>query len=156
MCVTDEHWRDFCRVSGLTVLGNDRSFDHAPGRGPRREEIDQHVKRWSAGFSRDELIGKLSAAGIPCAPVRSLKEAADDPYLRARGLLRPVEFEGRGEVLVLGSPIQLGDAPDEAAPASLPPIATPPKLGEHNREIYCGLLGLSDAELDALAADRAI
>ena len=156
MCVTDEHWRDFCRVSGLSVLGDDRSLDHAPGRGPRREEIDQHVKHWSCAFTRDELIAMLSAAGIPCAPVRSLKEAADDPYLRARGLLRPVEFPGRGEVLVLGSPIQLGDAPGEAAPATLPPLGVPPRLGEHNHEVYCGLLGLSPEEVAALGADGAL
>jgi len=155
MCVTDEHWRDFCRVSADDVLANDRTLDHTPGRGPRREEIDGRVREWSRRFRRDEIVALLSAAGVPCAPVRSLKEATDDPYLRERGLLRAVEFAGRGDVLVLGSPIQMRD-PGNGAAAALPPVAPPPKLGEHNRAIYCGLLGLSADELANLAAAGAI
>jgi formyl-CoA transferase len=158
MCVTDEHWRDFCRVSGDAELASDASLAHAPGRGPRRDEIDERVRRWSRDFTRDEIVAKLSVAGVPCAPVRTLKEATDDPYLRARGLLRAVDFEGRGEVLVLGSPIQLDDSPDPSSPGGreLPPVSPPPRLGEHNREVYCELLGLSPEELDRLASEHAI
>jgi formyl-CoA transferase len=152
MCVTDEHFRDFCTVAGDAALRDDPDLAHGPGRAARREAIDPRVAAWTRDQTRDGVIGRLSVAGVPCAPVRSLAEAIDDPYNRERGLLRPVKYEGRDEALVLGSPIQLRDRPDEP----LPPLAPPPRLGEHNREVYCGLLGLTEEDLAHLIEEGAI
>lgn len=82
--------------------------------------------------------------------MRTLGEAVDDPYNEEQGLIRRVTYDGWGEVRVLGSPIQLRDPGSTAA--DLPPLAPPPKLGEHAREILTSLLGMSDAEVDDLHA----
>ena len=80
--------------------------------------------------------------------------AVDDPYNASQGLLRQVHYEGWGDVSVLGSPIQLRDP--GATRDDSPPPTPPPRLGEHNREVFGGLLGLSDAELDELERGRII
>lgn len=148
MCVTDAHWRAFCAAIGDAALGGDPTLEKGPQRAARRDEIDTRVKQWSSGLPRDGAIGALSGAGVPCAPVRTLGEAVDDPYNDQQGLLRRVTYDGWGEVRVLGSPIQLRDPGSDAS--ALPPLAPPPKLGEHAREILATLLGMDDAEIDAL------
>jgi formyl-CoA transferase len=148
MCVTDAHWRQFCAAIGDTDLLDDASLANGPQRAARRDEIDARVRAWSHTLTRDAAIALLSGAGIPCAPVRTLGEAVDDPYNEEQGLIRRVTYDGWGEVRVLGSPIQLRDPGSTAA--DLPPLAPPPKLGEHAREILSSLLGMSDTEIDAL------
>jgi len=150
MCVTDAHWRAFCSAIGDAALGADPTLEKGPQRAARRDEIDARVKQWSSTLARDAAIGVLSDAGVPCAPVRTLGEAVDDPYNEAQGLIRRVSYDGWGEVRVLGSPIQLRDPGSDAS--ALPPLASPPKLGEHADEILSSLLGMDDAEIDALRA----
>lgn len=144
MCVTDEHWARFCEVCPDPLLAGDESLRRMQNRGPRRDWIEERVAAWTRDLPRAELLDRLVPRGIPCAPVRELGEALDDPYNVEQGLLRHVSVEGRGDVRVLGSPIRLED---EVAPPRRPP----PALGEHNREVYGGLLGLAHDEIEELA-----
>jgi crotonobetainyl-CoA:carnitine CoA-transferase CaiB-like acyl-CoA transferase len=150
MCVTDAHWLDFVDLIRDGDLAADETLRHGPSRAAQRDRIDVHVAAWTRERSREEVIALLSSAGIPCAPVRELGEAVDDPYNLEQGLLRWTTYEGRGDVRVLGSPIQLREPGAQAAERAAP--SPPPRLGEHNREIFGGLLGLDDATLAELAA----
>ena len=149
MCVTDAHWRAFCAAIGDDVLAGDATLGTGPDRAARRDEIDVRVRVWSAQRSRNEAIATLAGASIPCAPVRTLAEAVDDPYNEEQGLLRRVTYDGWGEVRVLGSPIQLRDPGSSAA--DLPPPTPPPRLGEHNRVVLRRVLELDEQAIDALA-----
>ena len=155
MCVTDAHWRSFCAATGDAGLAGDASLATGRERAAQRDRIDARVGEWTRQRSRDAVIAVLSAGGIPCAPVRSLPEAVDDPYNLEQGLLRKVSYPGWGEVRVLGSPIQLRD-PAAGNRFEPPPLAPPPGLGEHNREVLGSVLGLGDAELDELERDGVI
>jgi CoA:oxalate CoA-transferase len=150
MCVTDAHWLDFVPLLGDADLETDESLRRGPSRAAQRDRVDAHVSAWTRDQSREHVLERLSSAGIPCAPVRSLGEAVDDSYNLEQGLLRWTTYEGWGDVRVLGSPIQLREpgasASDDAAPAP------PPRLGEHNRHVFGGLLGLDDATLAELTA----
>jgi crotonobetainyl-CoA:carnitine CoA-transferase CaiB-like acyl-CoA transferase len=154
MCVTDAHWSAFCAAIGDEVLAADETLRVAPQRGGKRDAIDVRVSAWTRARSRDAAIATLSAAGIPCAPVRTLAEAVDDPYNEEQGLLRRVSYEGWGEVRVLGSPIQLRDPGSNAS--DLPPPSPPPKLGEHNRAILSRVLGLDAGAIDDLIASGVV
>ena len=150
MCVTDAHWSAFCAAIGDQVLAADETLRAAPQRGSKRDAIDVRVSAWTRARSRDAAIATLTAASIPCAPVRTLAEAVDDPYNEEQGLLRRITYDGWGEVRVLGSPIQLRDPGSDAS--DLPPPSPPPKLGEHNREIVRRVLGLDERAIDDLVA----
>lgn len=154
MALTDTHWQSLCELCNEEEFF-DEQFRHAPGRGRRQDWIEERVAKWTRTMSREELLAILEQAAIPCAPVRTLAEAVDDPYNVDQGVLRPVEVEGRGTVQSIGSPIQLRDpaAPerfDEPAPRPAP------KLGEHTREILSELLGLEPAEVDRLEKDEIV
>lgn len=152
MCVTDAHWRAFCGAIADAALASDESLRTGPARAARRDEIDARVAAWTKERGRDAVVALLSGAGIPCAPVRTLAEAVDDPYNEEQGLLRRVGYAGWGEVRVLGSPIQLRDPAAADVATELPPLAPAPRLGEHNAEVLGRLLGMDAREIDDLHA----
>lgn len=155
MCATDGQWAKFCEICGDERLTGDASFRRAPRRGARRDWIEQCVGEWTRPQSRAEVLRLLEAGGIPCAPVRTLAEAVDDPYNVEQGLLRKVEVAERGPVQTLGSPIQLRD-PETGAQFEEPPPRPAPKLGEHNHEVFTELLGVDETRLQALEKDGVI
>lgn len=73
-------------------------------------------------------LERLEAQDLLCAPVRSLGEALEDPQTAINDLLLEIDHPFLGEVSLVGSPIQLSDAPVTVR-------HIPPKLGEHTREV---------------------
>ncbi|MGH8012199.1 MAG: CaiB/BaiF CoA transferase family protein [Candidatus Binataceae bacterium] len=146
-CLTEQHWRIFARVIGRAdLLADARYQDHA-SRYRIIEEVDALVVQWTRRYPRDDIVARLIAEGVPCAPVRTIDEVANDPELERRGLINRTEYPNRGEVSVLGSVIKLGE--DGAA------MARPPELGEHTAEILAAL-GISGGELEQLRRDGVI
>ncbi|MGH7916102.1 MAG: CaiB/BaiF CoA transferase family protein [Candidatus Binataceae bacterium] len=146
-CLTEEHWRIFARVIGRADLLKDARYQDHGSRYRIIEEVDALVAQWTRLYPRDDIVARLIAEGVPCAPVRSIDEVASDPELDRRGLIRRSEYPNRGDVSVLGSAIKLGE--DNAT------MARPPQLGEHTAEILA-LLGISSGELEQLRRDGVI
>jgi benzylsuccinate CoA-transferase BbsF subunit len=108
------------------------------------DELDARIAEWTAVRAPAEVVEVLRAAGVPVAAVRSPGERIeDDPRSAAWGLWPQVEHPDIGPVRVDGIGMHLSETDwviDRPAP----------RLGEHNREVLGGLLGLSDAEVDEL------
>jgi formyl-CoA transferase/CoA:oxalate CoA-transferase len=91
-----------------------------------------------------EWARRLGAAGVPCTPVRTIGEVAEDPQAAVREMFPTV-----GPLPVTGVPVKLS-----ATPGSVGDIA--PKLGEHTRAALAVLLDLDETQLDRLARDGVI
>jgi hypothetical protein len=92
----------------------------------------------------------LQKAGVIAAAVLNPKQVLLDPHLRERGAFEMIDQPGVGVRPVsrqLGAKFSAFE-PDSARPA--------PKLGEHNREVLQGLLGLSDEDLARLEEQKVI
>src|SRR6266446_2857596 len=87
-CLTEDHWRRFARMIDRTDLIDDPRYRDHRSRYRIIDEVDRMVAEWTREYRRDELIAQLIAAGVPCAPVRTIQEVADDPELAQRGLVR--------------------------------------------------------------------
>ena len=94
-----------------------------------------------------EAMAELNQHDIPCGPILSMEELAAEPSLRATGTVVEVDHPKRGKYLSVGNPIKLSDSPSE--------VRRSPLLGEHTREVLAEL-GLGDAEIAALQADKVI
>ena len=81
----------------------------------------------------------LNPVDVPCGPILSMKEIAEEPSLRATGTVVEVDHPTRGKYLTVGNPIKLSDSPAE--------VRRSPLLGEHTDEILAGVLGFSDEEI---------
>lgn len=149
ICVTEEHWRNLLTAMGRDDLHDDPRFDGNPKRVESLAIVDQLVGDWIAGQSKNQAYETAQRFHVPTAPVRDLPEVVDDPHLHARGMLTWLDHPEVGRIAAPNSPLRF----DGVAPMPLEPSGY---LGEHNREVYGELLGLGDAEIDALADAGAI
>jgi formyl-CoA transferase len=145
----DSIFQRLMRTVGRPDLAVDPRLAHNPGRVEHEAEIDAAIEAYTAQHDYAQVFGALEAAEVPAGPIYSIADIARDPHYQARGM-----FEA----------VTLPDGRSLKLPAVVPKLsATPgstewigPKLGEHNREVYQGLLGLSAVECDALRANGVI
>lgn len=137
---TDSLWKRFVRVIGRKELAQDQRFASPLSRFVNRESINQIVSDWFAERSAQEVSALMENARVPCSVVYSVAQVSSDPHVLARGMIREVESPEGYPVSVASSPFQLSLTPAQVG-------AKAPKIGEHNEEIYHGLLGLSPQDL---------
>ena len=128
ICVSDRQWRALGEVVGGRPLADDARFGTRADRVAHVDALDAAVIAYTSARARDEVVDALLAAGIPVAPVRELREVVEDPDLRQRGVLQPLEDPVRGPLRVFSSPIRY----DGREPA---PARAAPALGEHTEEV---------------------
>jgi len=113
------------------------------------EPTYEDVSAWVAERTVEEVIDILSKAGIPVAPVNDLDDVMANEQAQAREMFVKVEHPVLGETTLPGFPIKFSETQGK--------MTTPaPLLGQHNDEVYSGLLGLSEAELEALRKEGVI
>jgi len=120
-------WSRFCAAVGLEDLERDPRFATNSDRLAHRDALNQLIHQAFGPRRVDELIERLTAAGVPCGRVRSIDDVLRDPQLAARNMLVQVPA-GATSVTVPGNPVKLSGAP-------VLPIAPPPALGEHTAAI---------------------
>jgi crotonobetainyl-CoA:carnitine CoA-transferase CaiB-like acyl-CoA transferase len=142
----EDLWRTFCEVAGLH-LGE--RFATNRQRVTQYDELRPLVAAALARHSRQYWIERLTAAGVPCGSVRDFKELFDDPQIHAREMQTELEHATIGALKVLGIPVKLSDTPGALR-------KPPPRLGQHTEAILQGDLGISDAEVARLRADKVL
>ena len=121
-------WRQFCAAVGAADLEHDARYATNTDRMAHRPRLIEELTPRLARFTRDELIERLRAHSVPCAQVRTIAEALEDPHLRAREMVVDIPHAELGAVRTLGNPIKLSRTPAEIR-------RPPPALGEHTAEI---------------------
>ena len=94
-----------------------------------------------------EAMDILNQYDIPCGPILSMKEIAEDEGLRATGTVVEVDHPTRGRYLSVGNPIKMSDSKTE--------VTRSPLLGEHTEEVLTQL-GYSQSDIATLREARVI
>ncbi|MDH6242634.1 CoA transferase [Mycobacterium sp. OTB74] len=141
----DTVFRRLCGAMGQPELATDERFADHLARGRNQDELDAIIGAWAGSREPDEIISTLSKAGVISGPINTVAEVVQDPQLQARGMIAD-HWDERAQRNVKGPGIVpvLTESPGSIRNAG---SAQP---GQHNSEVYCGLLGLSAAELSAL------
>jgi crotonobetainyl-CoA:carnitine CoA-transferase CaiB-like acyl-CoA transferase len=137
----DAEWRAFCDATGHREWAEDGRFADVLGRFERHDQLDEFISSWTRGQDHIEAMNLLQDAGVIAAAVLNPKQVLFDKHLRERDYFETIDQPDVGPRPVAR---QLG-ARFSAFDTSTPGPA--PKLGQHNKEVLQGLLGLSDAEL---------
>ncbi len=136
-----------------TVIGHadwleDPDFNTPDARLPRLSRVFAEIEKWTLTMDKMEVMATLNPLNVPCGPVLSMKEIAEEPALRKTGTVVEVDHPRRGKYLTVGNPIKLSD--------SLTEVRRSPLLGEHTEEILRTLVGLNDDEIHAARQHGAI
>jgi formyl-CoA transferase len=140
-------WDRICTVIGREEWITDPKYATPKARLPHLTEIFDTIEEWTKTKTKFEVMDILNHEDIPCGPILSMKEIADEPSLRETGTVVEVDHPTRGKYLTVGNPIKMSDSPAD--------VKRSPLLGEHTEEILTEL-GYAADQIAALRAEKVI
>jgi formyl-CoA transferase len=140
-------WPNVCKALGREEWIEDPAYSTPIARQDKIFDIFAVIEEWLADKTKFEAIDILRTFDIPCAPVLSMKEIANDPSLRKSGTIVEVAHPTLGAYLTVGSPIKFSDLDVE--------VTASPLLGQHTNEILSGL-GYNQQEIAELHDENAV
>jgi crotonobetainyl-CoA:carnitine CoA-transferase CaiB-like acyl-CoA transferase len=146
--VTDTQWKVFCEAFGLTDLFADPSLKTNPQRVDARPRIVPIVTEIFSKMSKQELMDKCEALGLPFAPIAKPEDLFDDPHLNQSGGLAPVTLQNGAKTKVPVLPIEM-DGRRFGTRLDVP------QVGEHTREVLSGI-GYGKDEIDGLVSGNVV
>ncbi len=142
---SDANFGRLCAAMARPDLARDPRFVTLAERAARGDEINGIVASWTSELTVEEITARCVEHDVPVGTAYSAADIFADPHMAARGDLVSVEDP------VIGAVRQQAPFPRLTKnPAPVPTGA--PRLGEHNRDVWCGIVGLSEAELAELTA----
>lgn len=146
----DSLWQRLAEAMGKAELGSDVRYATHLARGDNQLELDDIINAWTRTLTVDEVDALMIEYSIPAGRVYRAPEMLADPHFKAREAIIEVETERFGKLKMQGAFPKLSATPSGVrSPA-------PSIVGQHNDEIYGGMLGLDAAEMAALKAAGAI
>ncbi|HLI78445.1 MAG TPA: CoA transferase, partial [Candidatus Binataceae bacterium] len=148
-CESDEDWRKLADTLGLSALANDSRFATSSDRKRNEDALDAELARALKDRGAEETSRMLIEAGLIAGQVNSAADMLGDAQLSARGFYVPIDRAVIGTHLYPGVAQHFSETPliaDRPAPL----------LGEHNRKVFSEILGMSDAEIEALEREKII
>lgn len=139
----DELWRRFCEVIGLQEYASDPRFADNKSRVANFGELKPLINEQMMKKNTAEWTVALDAVKVPCGPIMNIAQVMNDPHVQSRDMVVSLTHPVAGRLLVPGVPIKFSESPAAIKCAA-------PELGEHNKEVYTELLGMSEAEIDEL------
>jgi formyl-CoA transferase len=126
----------------------DPEWNTPAARLPKLDKMFDEIEKWTMTKTKFDVMEILNPLNVPCGPILSMKELAEEPSLRATGTVVEVDHPERGKYLTVGNPIKLSDSPSD--------VDRSPLLGEHTDEILKSVVGMSEAEIAAAKEDGAV
>ena len=141
----DDQWRLLREHLGDPDWARDPELATAAARRAAHDRIDDELAAWCATQDARAAADALSVAGVPAGYVVDGRDIAHNPQLVHRGYFGDEEHPVTGTHPIPTVPFRFASRHGRdwlTRPA--------PTLGQHNREVLGGELGLADAELTAL------
>ncbi|PKB73338.1 MAG: hypothetical protein BZY75_02385 [SAR202 cluster bacterium Io17-Chloro-G7] len=139
----EAQWEALCRVLDRPEWQQDPRFADDEKRLDNQDVLTPLIEAWTLAKSPEEVARALQQAGVAAAPVQDSAEVLTDPHLIDRGFVTWVDHPETGSrpMGTVSWAID-GEKPKDFRPA--------PLMGEHNRSVFCDLLGLPEEEVARL------
>lgn len=145
----DDQWKRLALAMNKDELVVSTQYKANLARVENVDEVDRIVQEWLDERSVKDTVKILQDAGVPCAPVYSIDQLVRDPQFGERKMAQKVRYEGLDPFDVVGIIPKLSLTPGRI-------YSDPPKLGQHNKEIYGSLLSYSDKKIAMLEREEII
>ncbi len=141
-------WDKVCKVIGKEEWITHPDYAKPEARLSRLKHVFDTIEAWTKTKTKFEVMEICNPLDIPCGPILSMKEIAEDESLLATGTLVEVDHPERGKYLSVGNPIKLSESPTV--------VTRSPLLGEHTDEILRQVLNFSDHKIAAVHESGAL
>ncbi len=139
-CTNDKIFSRLATIMNRAEVAGDGEFGTLRKREAKREAVDELVTSWTQSLPQAEVLKRCDAGQVPCGPVAAIDEIFANEQVAARENILRVTDERIGELAIPNVVPKLSKSPGQVNWLG-------PAVGEHNREIYQGLLGLSEEEI---------
>ncbi|TPE47471.1 CaiB/BaiF CoA transferase family protein [Amaricoccus solimangrovi] len=145
----EEEWRGLVRALGTPDWTAEPGFATAPDRKANEAALDARISAWTADKTYVEAMRLLQAEGVPATPSFKAEDLFNDPHVLARGQVEEVDHPVLGRRRTITAPYRFSETPTRIRGSA-------PFIGADNAEILGGGLGLSQEEMDRLAAEKVV
>jgi formyl-CoA transferase len=146
----DSVFRRLCAAMGQPDLADDPRYSTHSQRGIYQRELDERIEAWTRSRLVAEVEATMIEYGIPAGKIFRAADMLSDPHFKARGSILEVEHPKWGRF-----PMQNAFPRLSATPTGFRTLA-PQRVGEHNREVLEGILGLAPERIEALSAQGVV
>ena len=147
--MSDSIWTEVAPLMGRNDLLQDPRFTTVAGRRQHRAELEEIVRTWASGKSRQEIWDGLRDLDYFGAPVLSIGEVMEDQHIKERRAFIEREHPTAGPTTLLAPWIHLNKTPTSIHDDA-------PAVGQHTDEVLTGILGLTKAEIGNLRAEGVV
>jgi len=137
--VQEAVWTALAGRIGGEQLANDPRFSAIAERRKNQAQMWRLLEQFASGYSKREFMAILNELDVPCGPIMSTADLANDEHVRLREMYVELDHPQRGKWYNVGMPIKLSD--------SAPDIQRSPMLGEHTDEILKEVLGYGSDDI---------
>jgi crotonobetainyl-CoA:carnitine CoA-transferase CaiB-like acyl-CoA transferase len=141
--VEEDQWQRFAELMGNPEWASLEIFEDRVQRGLNYDALFPMLQEWAANWKVADLYKAGQERRICMAPVNTMADLFASEHLKAREFFTDVSHQVAGTLQYPGAPFKVSEGGVEAPRSA-------PLLGEHNEAVYCGKLGLSQAELGEL------
>ena len=127
---------------GMPELATDPKFATIGERRKNQQEMWALITKFATNHTKRDFMALLNPIDVPCGPIMSTTDLANDEHIRGREMYVELEDEKRGKWWNVGMPIKLS-----ASPAK---IERAPFLGEHNDDVLKNVLGYDETKVSAM------
>ena len=138
-----DQWPLFCAAIDRVDIIDDPRFEDGWLRTINYKEMEPILTDAMKNKTTREWIDELEKVGIPCGPVNSIDQIANDPHTAARNMIVEVNHPEAGTFKVVNTPFKFSRTPGMVGRFS-------PDLGEHTQDVLKQLLGMTPEEISAL------
>lgn len=145
---TDAEWAAFKAALGHPAWADEPRFATTTDRLANRAALDDLVADWTRQRDPYEATRLLQQAGVAAAPLLDHQARYFDPHFRARGTYVEIEHPILGAEPIYNLPWQMSETPARLRRA--------PLLGEHNRYVFCDVVGIPEDEFQRLVEEKVL
>ena len=146
---TEDEWQGLKEAMGNPSWCDEEEFASRYSRMEHRRELDDNLTKWTRERTAGDITEALQAHGVAAISVMGAEDRLFNPHFRERGLYSDIEHPSLGAEPIYNLMWNLSRTPPSIRRHA-------PLLGEHNRQIFGGLLGMAEEEVTRLEEDHVL
>jgi len=142
-------WQGFVKAMDSPDWADGDRFGDAFRRWKLHDELDGLIQEWTVKNTPKEVTDKLQSRKVPAFPSLSPSQLMADPHLKDRESFPTITHQEKGKMRAVVPPWRFSKTPSRIDRWT-------PDLGEHNMDVFHGILGLPKTEVESLEQAKVI